>query len=473
MKEKNQWADRFNILHDPNKIRDLARVIPPPLFGLASLTPKTGRKLIERSLKKIFIPTDQSVSILMKLIDMAYAHSLITYPDNKTFISGVYAKECPVPETVMATCLTGLAGVGKSHIVEALRRILPPNACVLAEAHHPSFPLISAWYLKIREKTTTAKLLQSLLESDDNEFNDITGSMLYSALNLKTPPAAKDMSRLLRQCRRTAFKSGVSLTVADEFQFATRSENANTLVTSMLHHLSSLGHPLLYVANYSLCHRLLRRPQEDTQRLLSDPLILFPDSWDSSDWQSTVKAYCDVAPEVFRKEIVDNAKKVHGWTGGIKRLLGAMLVIAYERSRETGNGAVGLDELAWAYDSRAYKSNQKDVLEINKQDLTGEKSSDQLWCPFGVPKHVKAEAKERANEQYSADLGEAMIVAQLTESERKTYERLQNAARASSGNARSKVVPMHKRGKTSVDDLRRGEEAFRSGSNGRSDGNVE
>ena len=40
---------------------------------------------------------------------------------------------------------------------------------------------------------------------------------------------------------------------------------------------SYLNAPLVYSANYSLCHRLLKRPQEERDRLLSDIIVVMPE----------------------------------------------------------------------------------------------------------------------------------------------------------------------------------------------------
>ncbi len=59
------------------------------------------------------------------------------------------------------------------------------------------------------------------------------------------------------------------------------------MVTDILLTLARIGLPMIYLANYSLLHKLMGRNQEDTQRLLIQPRVMQPDDPAGPDWRHT------------------------------------------------------------------------------------------------------------------------------------------------------------------------------------------
>jgi hypothetical protein len=52
-------------------------------------------------------------------------------------------------------------------------------------------------------------------------------------------------------------------------------------VTDILLTMAAIGPPMIFVSNYSLVHKLLRRNNEDKQRLLSESRIMLSDEPES------------------------------------------------------------------------------------------------------------------------------------------------------------------------------------------------
>ena len=454
MRQASGWADRFHGLQDVAEIRRRALRIPMPLAGLNSLSVETACSVLKKAFDELFVPTEQTDAIMLEIVDKAIAHSSTTYTDSKAFLFGAYAKKSPLPEYVFPISVLGPAGVGKSHLLTALQRILPRNDEILVDANHPKFPLSSHWNINVRDRTTLSGMFHCLLGEDGVELNDAEKDS-----KIRVGKSKRDIPALLARCRRIVFTSGVSLLVADEFQFATRSESANTLVTSMLLHLSSIGIPMIYAANYSLGHRLSRRPQEDRQRLLSRPLILLPDTAESEDWNKTLKAYKEIAPDNFKFDIDKDARTIHGWTGALKRLLGILLIDAYRRSRNSG-GYVTIAEIESAYKSYNYSANRMDINLMNQQLVTGKCARQDLWCPFELPKSVNAIRKKEAENLRLFNTGQEMVKSAMLPEERRAYDELQRAASASIGSGKAKILRIKPKAGLSVDDLRRGEAIF-------------
>ncbi|MBN8779571.1 MULTISPECIES: hypothetical protein [unclassified Thiobacillus] len=104
--------------------------------------------------------------------------------------------------------------------------------------------------------------------------------------------------------------------------------------TQILLSMSYLGLPMVNIANFSLVHKLMQRPQEDRQRLLAKPCVLVPDSPESQDWIQTLATYRAVASDVLVYDPVNDAKYIFLLSAGIKRLVVRLLVLGYRISRK-------------------------------------------------------------------------------------------------------------------------------------------
>lgn len=464
----NPWTARFASLLDPERIRELSRFVPSPLTDLDQLPVEVASMAIMTAFKQLFVPTAHTIAILLELVGIALAHAHETYPSAEVFIERVYAKGnqkslkpdlSDMLELAVIVCLTGLAGVGKSHVIKALRRILGTGGRVLVDTRHTEFPLVAGWFLNVREKTTIGKMYLSLLGKEEGRLDALSPNS-FESMHGRRSKERNDISRLLASCRFLAYRDGVSILPADEFQFVTRSERANALATSMLLHLALIGPPLIYVANFSLGHRLLSRPHEDVQRLLERRIVLLPDTARSVDWLNTVVAYKDIAPEVFVFNPEEIAETIHGWTAGLKRLLGRILIIAYRRARATGK-CVGLPEIEWAYHSESYSVDRKDVDLIDQQYVTNKMARKDLWCPFELSKPLRVKEEEDAARQRRQTMSARLVTSALTQQERETYEQLQKAAEKSTPSSKGRAVSMPNRVSMTSEDLRRGEEIYR------------
>jgi hypothetical protein len=241
----------------------------------------------------------------------------------------------------------------------------------------------------------------------------------------------------LDSARRRAFRDGVAFLGVDEFQFATQSSDANTLVTQMLFSASHIGLPFVYATNFSLVHKLLRRPQEDRQRLLSNPKVLWPDPPESDDRIKTLELYRAINPDVLRFDAVNDSHAIYLYSAGIKRLERLLIVEGYRiaRRRCGRNAKVGLKEIEEAYHSVSFTSNRRDVEDIARQSIQNSKISgrDDIWCPFDLPKPTQTNRSTPFAEKRAKRVAEAAIQDSLTKSEREAYEALSNSEKKKEG----------------------------------------
>jgi hypothetical protein len=438
----NPWAERFTPLLDADEIFRRARVTVPPLHDLGRLPDEAAYTQLESSLKQVFYPTTQGVAILQEWTGLAHAHCLLRYPSRRAFLTAVYADSPPLPDAVQPICFTGMAGLGKTQIIRAFQRIQLTDVSVTVDAHHDPFPLENLWMTEVKARNSPKQVLTTLSGIDS---------------------AGKD---LVRRARHRAYRDGVAFTGIDEFQFVTQSSAANTLVTQILLSISYLGLPMVNVANFSLVHRLMQRPQEDRQRLLAKPCVLFPDPPESQDWIQTLATYKAVAPDVLAYDPVNDAKYIFLLSAGIKRLVVRLIILAYRISRRLrGHDAtVDIKDIEAAYHSPIFTADRTDVEIIARQEIERRKVREDLWNPFGQPLPCLSTAgmsdsgQPNPFEKARADkVAEQALIGSLTKSEREAYASMSKGRRAKSGD----VVGLPKKTPLSAEDFKKNAEQLR------------
>lgn len=444
----NPWAERFTPLLDDEEIFRRARVIVSPLNALDSLPDEAAYQALEASLKRVYYPTTQCVAILREWAGLAHAHCRTQYPSRRAFLTGVYAESPPLPDAVQPTCFTGMAGLGKTQIIRAFQRIQIANAFVTADEHHDPFPMESMWLTEVKARNSPQQVLATLSGIGD---------------------AGKD---LIHRARHRAYRDGLAFVGIDEFQFVTQSSMANSLITQILLSISYLGLPMGYVANFSLVHKLMRRPQEDRQRLLAKPLVLFPDPPESEDWIQTLTALKAVAPDVLVFDPVKDARDIYLFSAGIKRLVVRLLVQAYRIGRQLRGpeATVDIGDIEAAYRGPMFTSDRIDVEIIARQEIEGRmisegrKIREDLWSPFGQPQRHTARSgvsgNDRANvfaEARDKRVAEEALKSSLTKSEREACESLTKGARTKAG----RVVSLSRKAPLSAEDLKKNAEHLR------------
>lgn len=441
--KKAPWVTRFMELTSD---ADLDRLIEVRAIcvDIGRDTPDADAEMLRAGLERVFLSGNQVRGILRQLLDLARGHARSHFPTEDAFLSGLY-KPFPWGTTTRpAMCLSGLAGVGKSQVLAALMRIFPPLTTIDVVGH-ANIPLAAAWPMTLRDGIGLNALLSPHLGIERVEGALSEGKEI--------PKKAKSIGLpvLLDLARRKTWREGVCLLWVDEFQFVSQGGDANARATALLLQLLGIGPRLVFVANYSLGHKLKKRNQEDRQRLVSQPLILQPESCSSDDWKALLAEYKEVAPNVFAFDVDSVETIIHQYTFGIKRLVVELLVCAYREARKRGKSTVGLEEIRYAYISSPYTSNREDVETLWRQHVGGREIRIDLWCPFNqvvqVGTGIDGEATNVAIAQRAIDSFETKIEDQLLDSsllpEEKDAVRRIETSEKPKGKA-GKVIRMHR-----------------------------
>lgn len=357
--QKSPWADHFLLTASDSELDRRIAIPIVAAMGLSKLSADEARSVLDRTLKSAVVPTMQMRSTLRQLASVARSFAAARYPDERAFIRLAYSAT-PVDFMPPVICLTGLAGVGKSEITKAFHRLFPPGSPIDL-AGHMAFPLIGCWQFTFAGFSGISKLLTQ---------------------NFRDPQAQKSRSVAIKASQE-AVAQGISLIATDELQFLTQS-SANTLAAKVLLQMTSVGPPLVFTSNYSMLHRLLNRPHEERQRLLTSPIIIHPLASDSGDWKKLAQEYLKSAPELSGlRGIPDIEEQLHTYTFGIPRSLVLLLGIAYSFARRRNDsGKACLNDLESAYRSVDYSSTRDDIAALVEGLINPRKLRSDLSCPL-------------------------------------------------------------------------------------------
>ena len=438
------WISRFGRDPSDGEIVHAVRVQPEPIAGLNELSVERAARHLQAHLTGVFFPTAQIVSHLRMLRDTALAYADLAFPSTGKFLESLYTGGAPSGAKQKPICVTGLGGVGKSELLAALAKILPGTDSVEIPGEG-IFPLTSLWRFVVEARVGRPGVLTQLLDEPGK----------VSSIECK----------LAAFSRAEAFRTGVCLMTADEFQFMTFSEGANIRAAQALLQMSHVGPPLAYCANFSLIRSLMKRPQHEQQRLLANHIVVVPDAADSSDWVKYLKALLCAAPGTFLLDVCVNGRDIHRYTAGIKRLVVELLALAYRHARAEGRPIASMSDVRKAYADARYAGNRDDVEELARIKLNplnhGSKRGD-LICPFpepALPSNVVVldpgvQARQR-------EIGDALLLAAATPKEVEAHQQVADHADVVPLK-KSAVRPMPRRART-VQDLMAGENAFKQG----------
>lgn len=443
------WFDRF----DTDESIRLAAYLPGvPVQNLEHLSIEEACQKLDQAWKAIFVPSPQHVQLLRSLLDQARGFARSSYPTVKDYnrLRCSYMQGASAPQSIC--CLTGLAGVSKSSLVEAFERIcrLQPTAEFLTEGQRLML------YPVRRVKVNTQSSVLGILKGMVNPLALVGRTMM-------------GMTGLMAHVSDWFMATATSTLVVDEMQFFTQSSSASTKTSQLIMTSANLGVPLVFVANYSLVRKLTLRPQEEKDRLLVDPLMLDPPKADDPWWVDAIGECLAVSPDTFRLDAAGHAQVLHWYTAGLYRALRRLLRQAYREARGQGKHVVTLEEVKLAYGSRAYSSQRKDVEDLASLAVSSrmaEKRPD-LVCPFSEVRIAGKVVKPTAPQQPQPllpqrDVPDALIESSISAGAKATLRDLRDVANLpSEERTTAAVTRLPKRAPISAQTLHMGAQVLR------------
>lgn len=359
---------------------DAVIAVAPAMIDLHRAGAEDGSELLRKALSAVFQPDNQVRQVLRHFMSIARAHAQFHFDTDEKYLAGLYAQAPWGKQRSPATCFTGLPGVGKTEILHAFARLLLLRIGTFCVNGHRDIQLAPSWAMTLAKGDGLNQLLRGHVEPASAEQRD---ECEPGARAESTSAKAWKIPELMRAAERLSWRSATCFASIDEFQWIAAGSNANARAATVLLKLHGIGPLLNFCSNYSLVHKLKRRPAEDRDRLLARPIVLDPLAVDHPDWITYLSAIRLVAPTVLVFDPQRDAEAIHLYTFGIKRKVIDLIAIAFllERRRRSVV-TIGVAELLHAYRSAAYAMHRDDVEILIRQRITGKMEREDLWCPF-------------------------------------------------------------------------------------------
>jgi hypothetical protein len=432
-------------------------------ISLGRNDPIDDAELFDRTAKSICLSDAQFRRLLRRLIAIAAEHAKAHFGSDDDFVRRLNARDPWAGSRLAAICFTGLSGIGKSKLLEALGKLFPQG-----QKHDVSgyrmLPLTAAWYLSVEDGTGLNGLLGPVLWPKAPQ--DIAVS-IDTELPAKGSRKGMALPKLMMHARVRAWRDAVCFVFADEFQNISKGD-ASARATSLLLSLLTLGPRLCFCANFSLVHKLIKGGNpEDKRRLLTNHFELLPDAKGSPAFRRYLHELKLICPEVFVFDVDDCKEFIHDATFGVKDYVVQLLKWAYVAGCVRGkNGKVQREQLELAYASREFASTRAMVEVLWSQAVQGKEIDHRFWSPFRQPSDpfwaeegasmpgMAAPAKvieaTQAINEYQRRLNDALIEEASQPNPVVLPNKLNTPPKA-----RGKVISLT-RGKQSLNDLRHG-----------------
>ncbi|WP_374522549.1 ATP-binding protein [Hydrogenophaga sp.] len=401
--QKTPWINSVTLPKDDTVLKGAVRIEPVPVCDIDKLPVDVAVELLHAALKVPYRASDQHIGIIRQLLGPMLAHAVLHYGSEEQFIRAAMG-QLNLPLDPRITVLTGQPGVGKSALLLAIARLIPSGEKIQVCGDLPQFPLNPIVHLPIRSNISKAEMYD----------------LIAGRIGLGHDYEARSEGDL-RHLQLRMVQHGCCGILTDELQFVTRSSNANSQVSVLITRLADFGIPLTLTMNYSLVHKLKRRPPEERARVLSSPIVMLPDHGDDPGY----RAYLDDLKVVMDGRLkIDPHKDSHeiaSLTGGLKRPLLRLISVAYKLARRqsgktTQEVVVQMNHLHQAYESLDFEEDRKLVEQCHRALLGLGNVGDEYTCPFDLPPHQAKQMEDRANELRQRQLAKSELAAAVGKS---------------------------------------------------------
>ncbi len=353
----NPWADFFSERGSAEWLRANTVVVPELPPSLEKMPTEVAGRLLAETLCNAFVPTEKTLEPLLRILGIAAAEAMTRYPDVRTFVRRVNETHFHArPERM--TCFTGLGGQGKTATSDALRRLVMTATPIAIPGHgtHQHMPIA---FFKPAEKWGAGEISRQL-----------------------GVPAHRSI-----EPGRWLFAHGCCATVMDEMQFLTRGESVVRIAT-LINGVARQGPPVVFACNYSLVHKLMKRPQEERDRMLADPIVLVPDPPESDGWLALMQVWDRIISRFCDFSLRSRANDFWCLIAGNKRYGIYMLRFAFEAAHKEGR-KTRWEDIEACYAGTRYSEMRRTVEELASISIGRDSSRKDLVCPFDTPASVE------------------------------------------------------------------------------------
>jgi len=446
----NPWIDRYKSVLDPQLIRNRASIRAEKFTVRLGETIEGARQRLEKSLESLFVATDPAVDFIRSEISRAEAFARVNYDDMPRILKRIYEKNGPVldPDDPLLehsypTLWTGLAGVGKSAVLDAIPRVIATPTEIDLGPQHGRHELEAYRLFKVQQQTSRKSIY--------GYFSRSVGC---------TWPIKASVDQMPSIAAAHLFRRGVCLLGVDEAQFLTQTSTAIAAPTALALGVSAIGRPWHFGLNYDMVWKFLARAQPITQRIFKRPRVLLPDLVNSIGWDELMREYDVVLQDVASFILADRKEDFWSLTVALKRPAIILLGNAYEHALCANRKKMDWRDVEIAYAASSYTSYRNDLEKLVAHATQGEKLPKHLECPFkeGTISVAKAEYARQLREIRKRDFVEKSTNSALNVEEKRKLGVV--VALVGGKPEPSKAASKPKRAKLTVDGLQQAGRQF-------------
>ena len=430
LKTTTPWIAALQLPKDDSTLAKLVRIAPTPLVGLYEMRPRMAVDQLVIAFKSFYEPSAQDLRLIREVVDIMASHACRYYSSETDFIVGAKGRlQLAIDPPVIM--FSGPSGAGKSMLIQALVRLFANSPPVHLSSDLPDFPIRPVAAVQVESNVSGGKLLMSIAHSLGLDEHYAKGTKW-------------DVAHL----RLRLFQLACCCVFPDELQFVSRSLNSNALAAKLLTLLAELRVPVFYACNYSLGHKLKKRPPEDRARLLSSPMIMLPDVPDSPDFIKFLEDAKVIFDGVLAIQPESDAAEIHRMSFGLRRMVVRLFAFGFKIARESHRGERGDFMVTMKHVHAAYLSTDfeedRSTVEGSFAALLGiGENNDDYICPFNLALSEEAVLRKLADARRESALNAAEAEKSRTRQER------QGISRAAKVNTGSTEPVLTKRAKTS------------------------
>jgi AAA domain len=401
----NPFLHRLTVYLDPQVLRERLARGAPAIGGLHLNPTHTAKRQLEEHLDTVYAPTQPGIQLALRILSSGLAHGLRAYPDVPTYITTATQARVSVTTEPEVWVITGLAGDGKTALVNALNLLLGEGEFFEAPEVCPRRRIRGGIFLKMHAKTTKAEIVAMLAQQLGLDINCERAQPVH-----------------FEQIRLELYRQGCCFILADEGQSNDAGKQAGAAYVNLINLLRRFGLPVIFVGNYSMCHALWKQQSQNRQRLLNDPFIMPTLACDDPDYVAHLHAYQKALGQLWAIDATQDAARIHWLTAGGGRALLHLIGVAYCIRREGGAGAdlcVDLPALEAAYAHQSFHMHRKEIEELRAHWLTGAKISNDLLCPFPDSGERELAQKHMVQQWRLAAQAAGMVISTMGPQERK------------------------------------------------------
>ncbi|MES2884199.1 MAG: AAA family ATPase [Pseudomonadota bacterium] len=369
-----QQSRRYSLPTEDARLDALFESIPEPVHvDLTNI--ESACRTLNQTAATIFLMDDQRRRIIRRIFGAAEALAATATPDVVTFNRRLMSLKPWLDLNPYMLCVSGLAGVGKSALMDALAGFLDKQDSTI----------------EIGSVVGSARAMRRFRASHGAKLSDVLNSLLAGPEGGSEGSGPRQKSATVSQVIKSLYREASFLLLADELQEISASSTASSEVTKLLLKLGSLGPVLVYCCNYSLLHKLSKRNQEEKDRVLGQRVILRPYASSTPEWHRYLKVLTACFDQTFQidpervsgKEQRTEAEILYGMTFGIPRKVVMLLDISL-RLAKPGDGTirVTMDDLQRAYRSSAFAVSRYEIERLFKQVNDGRAGDQDLHSPL-------------------------------------------------------------------------------------------